>query len=691
MKISKIILKDYGPIKEFSLKPGNFNVIFGLNETGKTTLVEALTSVLFKTRARYGRPENINIELDTGEKLISLPHAKQISILPRIEITSLLYIPASESELYDRRDEPMKFWDSLKLILSRTEKQIPFTTLIKKLREEIGYYPKSSGWKVDKQRLIDNEKDRLEKLREFIKKIGEVEIEKKELKRLTAEYSSLKKELELIENTKKYKFYQHLKRLCDEYFDKKYSLELYQRYAEDDLIKWQELEVKKENLKRHLEEKTQIEAEINSLNKEISEILKKLDWLEKHDIRQRISLRSEIGNEPNFFYPILIFLTGFLFLILSFRFNFSIIIPLVIFLISIMSFTIVAIKKASIRIKKLRLDEILNIARLYLPEVQTIEELEKSIKMLEDNKIRIETLLDTKKDRLNLLSTLGSSESIEREMEELRNKTGCGTIVQLKAKIEAKNKIQDEIRAIGVEIAQYLNESDDKKWKRLIDEREISPPLKECDTSRAEKLEGRMKILKEQIDKLMEEIKIFEEVQKRRYDIVNEIDAPGEIFKLENRLKEYELELRAVQKAEEILNQMSNELDNFIEKLIYGEDSLSEYFHFVTQKYKEVKIENRDFIAVDNMGNRYSIEKLSSGTKDQLLLCFRFSALKKICPGGIFLILDDAFIFADWDRRRRLIELLKKFIDEGNQVFYFTSDEHTKDLLVEYGAMVTNL
>jgi len=111
----------------------------------------------------------------------------------------------------------------------------------------------------------------------------------------------------------------------------------------------------------------------------------------------------------------------------------------------------------------------------------------------------------------------------------------------------------------------------------------------------------------------------------------------------------------------------------------------------VTRKYKKIKIENQDFVAVDEEGNEYPINLLSSGARDQLLLCFRFSALKKLFPAGIFLLLDDAFIFADWERRCRLAELLKKFVDEGNQVFYFTSDEHSRDLLARYGASVTTL
>ncbi len=691
MKIKNIKLKDYGPVKEFFLEPGMFNVIYGANETGKTALVEAITSVLLKGKTRYGKPDDIILEIEFEGKRLSLPTAKFPYFIQNSEIASLLYVRASESALYDRKEQA-NFWDSLKSMLSQTGPQIPIPEIIRKIRDGIGYQPKRNDWKAEKRIMIENTKKRFEQLKNFIQEIGEIENKKKQLKKLSQEYTQLSEELRSIENFKKFKIYQEIKKLYEEYVDKKNALSFYERFNEEDLHKWQELEMGKKTIAAQAKERDELTGETENLKKEFTVVSRKLELIERHRIKEKIYQKKETGKEPNYFYPLLIFLIGFIILILGFRFNFSILVSLIIFLISIIGFTLVAIKKSQIKIEHLKNQQVLNDAELLLEKrTKDFDELNDAINSLEEEKIKIQTLITAKDERLKSLSISIAVEEIERQIEELRNKTGCGEIGKLKEKLFEKKRIQDELNGISAKLFSHLGERDETKWRRLIDEKKVPPPQKEYDITIADELEKQVKNMEEGIHRLQRDIKIFEEVKKSQYGITDEGQALKEISEIEAQLSNYELELNAVMKAEDILNQMSSELDNFIENIVSGEDSMSEYFYKVTRKYKKIKIENQDFVAVDEDGSEYSINLISSGARDQLLLCFRFSALKKLFPAGTFLLLDDAFIFADWERRCRLAELLKKFVDEGNQVFYFTSDEHSRDLLARYGASVTLL
>jgi wobble nucleotide-excising tRNase len=190
---------------------------------------------------------------------------------------------------------------------------------------------------------------------------------------------------------------------------------------------------------------------------------------------------------------------------------------------------------------------------------------------------------------------------------------------------------------------------------------------------------------------LTKEVRLFRDVEQARVGIIDDREAFQKYEELERELRDYEIRKEAALAARKILGDMSRELDEFIGGILQGEQGLSEYFRTVTARYQEVIVEKRNFVVVDEKGRKYRLEDLSSGAQDQLLLCFRMAALKNIYPEGAFMILDDAFIFADWQRRQRLARLLKNFVEQGNQVIYLTSDDHTRDLFSKHGARVVSL
>ena len=225
----------------------------------------------------------------------------------------------------------------------------------------------------------------------------------------------------------------------------------------------------------------------------------------------------------------------------------------------------------------------------------------------------------------------------------------------------------------------------------MIAAMKTAPPDEEPEHKKEENLREELKKIEEQINDLEKEIAVFEKVQRTKHNITDPRGVFVEYRQLQETLNNYELEKKAALAAREIFEEMRQELEEHIRTLFSGDNSLSEYFNMITGRYKEVNLEDKDFTVTDDQGNKYKIDELSSGAKDQLLICFRIAALERLYPDGVFLILDDAFIFADWQRRKKLTALLKNFINKGNQVIYLTSDDHTRDLLKEEGAAVTTL
>src|SRR5699024_3419468 len=99
------------------------------------------------------------------------------------------------------------------------------------------------------------------------------------------------------------------------------------------------------------------------------------------------------------------------------------------------------------------------------------------------------------------------------------------------------------------------------------------------------------------------------------------------------------------------------------------------YFNFLTDNtYHKVDWDGNILQVVDQQGDCYQIEQLSSGTREQLYYAIRLAFIDETAPHFQFpLIIDDAFVNFDQIRRARAYELLNEF-SKNHQVIYFTFD-----------------
>ncbi len=101
---------------------------------------------------------------------------------------------------------------------------------------------------------------------------------------------------------------------------------------------------------------------------------------------------------------------------------------------------------------------------------------------------------------------------------------------------------------------------------------------------------------------------------------------------------------------------------------------------------REVVVEDGDILFRLGDGKEYRFSLLSSGARHQVLLAFKFALLGRVYDQPGFVILDDAFIFSDWERLKAGVEFLREISSEGWQVIYFSSDRATRELLESAGA-----
>ncbi len=693
MRIKKITIQDYGPIKNLTITPENFELIFGLNESGKTAIVEALTYVLFKrspTPLRYGKPENTIVQIEEDEILYTLPAKKKNIELPSGDIANLLYVQASESSIYGVKGEA-SFWDGIKALLSRVGKGVPLTKLDDKIFEAVGLSPKKAEWKKEKQTLIASEQRRKDELGMYLKRIGEIEKKETELAHLSEKNDKLKKELKQIEDYKNFKNYQEITNLYNTYLEKKTHLQEYARYKYEYITQWQGLEAEKKSRLRDENKLKEVKTEIIDLEKEIDELKNKEKIIELEDFKSYIAKAQADVKVLPIIYPLLFLSAATIIFILSFFLPIPKFLAVGILILSCALSIFFIYKRKKIRKMLFEKNTWLNKAQKLFPDISSLTELAHKIKIMEKMIIEKQVLLNEKTKLIDHLSKEETVANIEKGISDLRNKTGIAELSDLKKKIDTKRKIDTELSKLDGKISGMLSERDHKKWERIIREMRAKRPEKEPDIISEKDLKKEAQKTQEKINELTREIKIFKEVEQTKFNITDDRSAFIEYDRLHKTLENYALEKKAALIVREIFNEMSSELDEFIHDIITGNDSLSEYFKSITGRYDEVEIKNKNFVVKEKSGRKFKADDLSSGAKDQLLLCFRLAALKHIYPKGSFLILDDAFIFADWDRRQKLVDIIKKFIEDSNQVIYLTSDNHTRDILKASGAKITTI
>jgi hypothetical protein len=100
---------------------------------------------------------------------------------------------------------------------------------------------------------------------------------------------------------------------------------------------------------------------------------------------------------------------------------------------------------------------------------------------------------------------------------------------------------------------------------------------------------------------------------------------------------------------------------------------------FTAGRYEAVSLEE-DGLFIENESESYLLEQMSSGAREQVLLALRMGLASVLCGRrSLFLILDDAFQYSDWQRREQLVGQTVQIVQSGWQVIYLTMDDDIRD------------
>ena len=132
----------------------------------------------------------------------------------------------------------------------------------------------------------------------------------------------------------------------------------------------------------------------------------------------------------------------------------------------------------------------------------------------------------------------------------------------------------------------------------------------------------------------------------------------------------------------QVLTKLRQEEDQKIIQAINTE-SITEILNQATGRYQKLDLVD-DQIIVQDAFSSYALSDISTGAREQVQLALRLGIASHICGGEpLFLILDDAFQHSDWQRREKLVGTTLDLARSGWQILYLSMDDHIRDLFLK--------
>jgi len=286
-------------------------------------------------------------------------------------------------------------------------------------------------------------------------------------------------------------------------------------------------------------------------------------------------------------------------------------------------------------------------------------------------------------------------DAAQRQIAEIRNRVNLSSIEQL----EEKTRERGETKALHIEAQRTLESLlgsldetqpiEDQLDGLRVEDPGIEPnPQRLADLeSELEGFDARLLILRSQLterrDRSLAAIGL-DDIGKLR----------AERSRLREAVEQIDNQTQGASLALQGLRELSSDIDRPLrEALGDGPEAAGRYLAKLTGgRYRAIALEGAQDLSVErDDGSRFPVEALSRGARDQLALAIRLSLVRRLLGEPGFLVLDDAFLTSDAGRREALTASLAELASEGWQILYFTFDPTLRDRLGQLDAKVIEL
>lgn len=309
---------------------------------------------------------------------------------------------------------------------------------------------------------------------------------------------------------------------------------------------------------------------------------------------------------------------------------------------------------------------------------QERDELEGQRKELEDRLPKLTKAIDdlTRQEKARLAEV----DRARQKIGHLRDRVGLADLEALKNKLKAKNELLGDVEKRYKSSLRELLGSDEGAWSRELEKLKTMEELAPTeDGSAVSKLQNqlencrrRQRDIYEQLTELAAELKAQFGCQKLEEVLWKADDLRGE-------LEELEILERAGQRVRETFERVLQQSDAVLDDIVGGEEVRLSFQKVTGGRYRSVAMDDLNLRVTDDQDRQWDFSSLSSGTRDQLLTVLRLVLAERRLGGKGFLILDDPLVNSDRVRLGKQMDLLGKLARGGWQILYMTAQDEIRE------------
>lgn len=303
------------------------------------------------------------------------------------------------------------------------------------------------------------------------------------------------------------------------------------------------------------------------------------------------------------------------------------------------------------------------------------------------NDFRYDSNMDKSIDYLGKLE--GQLQDIDSKLDSIINedessKSKINNI--LSSSRNLKNIDVEDYRRKKIEYNQLMDRISDKddQLQKISSEYDFSILLENINSDSI-KLEDNdikdIKLLNKEIDESIEKnAKLFERTKILEKSVNLLLEKEERLADINENIQKYENEITSIELAMDLINKSINKLHkNFIPRI---NKKVSEMMAYSTKDKDKFRVDENLDVSIYDGVKFYEQKHLSSGTFDLLSVFIRISVLEELMGLDYLMILDDCFVQLDDVRYKKCLDLLFK-ISNNNQIILFSCQNRDEQLLNE--------